>query len=150
VGTAVEILRTLQNLGVTVSVVSGERLRFEPADRIPADLIPTLREAKPDLLLALRKRQATCAPSCYEVDRGRWIHHPWDGCTTVPSPKWPDVAQTECKHCDGAGECSCPACNLRRTTEAVPCLMCQPRRRQAWLAATRPESPQCKCGKVLF
>lgn len=45
-----------------------------------------------------------------------------------------------CRHCDGAGECSCPACTLRRTEKPVPCLMCHPEKRQIWLAATRPET----------
>ena len=35
------------------------------------------------------------------------------------------------------GECLCPACTLQRTGNPVPCLVCQPQRRQAWLAATR-------------
>ena len=138
-GTAVQILQTLQGLGVTVSVVDGGRLRFEPADRIPADLIPSLRRAKPVLLEELRKRTATCSSSCYEVEPSRWVHHPWDGCKTPVSAMQPaDAPEVECQHCKGAGECSCPACTLRRTEGAVPCLMCQARRRQVWLAATRP------------
>jgi hypothetical protein len=44
-------------------------------------------------------RPATCVVSCYEVEPGTWIHHPWDGCRTpmpsakpAPAPKkepWP-------------------------------------------------------------
>ena len=45
----------------------------------------------------------------------------------------------QCRHCDGAGECDCPACTLRRTERPVPCLMCRSQRRQLWLTATRPE-----------
>jgi hypothetical protein len=45
----------------------------------------------------------------------------------------------ECRHCEGKGECGCPACTLRRTEKPVPCLMCHPADRQVWLAATRPE-----------
>jgi len=62
------------------------------------------------------------------------------------------IITAECRHCDGVGECSCPACNLRRMDRAVPCLMCRPLERRAWLAATRPEgcwhcsgSGECGC-----
>jgi hypothetical protein len=143
VDTAVQILQTLQGLGVTVSVVDGGRLRFEPGDRIPADLIPTLRQAKPALLEELRRFPASCSSSCYEIEPGRWIHHPWDGCETSVSARQSTVVPgVNCKHCNGAGECSCPACTLRRIEAAVPCLMCQPRKRQAWLAASRPDKRQ--------
>lgn len=64
----------------------------------------------------------------------------------------PTAKPAECKHCEGRGECDCPACTLRRTEKAVPCLMCHPVERQAWLAATRPEgcwhcggSGKCGC-----
>jgi hypothetical protein len=50
------------------------------------------------------------------------------------------VEPAECRHCGAAGECACPACNLRRTDKPVPCLMCHPADRQVWLAATRPET----------
>jgi len=48
------------------------------------------------------------------------------------------LAQPRCEHCGGKAECDCPACTLRRTSNAVPCLMCRPKQRQLWLAATRP------------
>jgi hypothetical protein len=32
---------------------------------------------------ALRSRPVACASSCYEIEPGRWIHHPWNGCTTI-------------------------------------------------------------------
>jgi hypothetical protein len=137
VGTAVQILQTLQSLGVTVTEVDGERLRFEPADRIPADLIPRLRAAKLELLEALRKGPAACSPFCYEVEPGRCIHHSEHGCKTAVSPKRATgVPQAECEHCDGSGACDCPACTLRRTPKAVPCLMCHPQERQKWLTST--------------
>jgi hypothetical protein len=49
------------------------------------------------------------------------------------------IQPAQCCHCEGKGECDCPACTLRRTEKPVPCLMCHPQERQAWLAATRPE-----------
>jgi hypothetical protein len=48
------------------------------------------------------------------------------------------VEPARCAHCEGKGECDCPACNLRRTDKAVPCSMCRWQERQVWLAATRP------------
>lgn len=38
-----------------------------------------------------------------------------------------DSSETRpCRHCDGTGMCSCPACTLRRTDGPAPCSMCQP------------------------
>jgi len=60
--------------------------------------------------------------------------------------------RANCRHCSGLAECPCPACTLRRTDKAVPCLMCRPKERQVWLAATRPQGCwhcggtwRCKC-----
>jgi hypothetical protein len=82
-----------------------------------------------------------------------WEKSPFPPAAIPPTLSSPAaIPQPECKHCDGAGVCNCPACNLRRTTDAVPCLMCHPLERQVWLAATRPEgcwhcsgSGECKC-----
>lgn len=52
-----EILATLQNWGVKVEVI-GDRLRFQPASRIPPDLVLRIREEKPAILEALRSRPA--------------------------------------------------------------------------------------------
>ena len=41
------------------------------------------RDGKPAILEAFRRRPVTCATSCYETESGRWIHHPWNGCTTI-------------------------------------------------------------------
>jgi len=79
--TATQIIETLTQLGVTLRA-NGDRLRIEPASRVPADLLLRIREAKPEILAVIRNRPATCAASCYEVEPGRWIHHPWDGCVT--------------------------------------------------------------------
>jgi len=49
------LLETLRSLGVTVKVVAGERVRLEPASRIPAELVPQIREAKPEIIAALRR-----------------------------------------------------------------------------------------------
>jgi len=106
---ALEILETLRCLGITVELSGADRLRLQPASRIPPDLLPRIREAKPEILAALAR-------------------------PTVP------LHSAECRHCEGKGECDCPACTLRRTQKPVPCLMCRPADRQVWLAATRPET----------
>ncbi len=77
-----ELLKTLGEQGVTVTA-NGDKVRVEPASKLPADLIPRIRESKPEILAALRKRPPACAASCYEVEPGKWIHHPWHRCTTI-------------------------------------------------------------------
>jgi putative DNA primase/helicase len=44
-------------------------------------------EHKPEIIRALSARPATCSTSCYEVEPGRWIHRPWDGCTSIEAPE---------------------------------------------------------------
>jgi hypothetical protein len=146
------ILNELKSIGVTVTQVGADKIMIEPASIVSLELKERLRAHKAEVLAALKARPATCAASCYEVKPGRWIHHPWDGCKAARELQPSAVPQSVCRHCNGMGECSCPACNLRRTTDAVPCLMCHPLERQVWLAATRPEgcwhcsgSGKCKC-----
>jgi hypothetical protein len=152
VAAAVRILETLRTLGVTVTVIGPDRLRLEPASLIPQDLVSRIREEKPAILEALRKRPATCGPTCYELEPGRWIHHPWNGCVTAASPKPVAIAQADCRHCDGKGECACAACNLRRTSEPAPCCSCQNADHQAWVTETMEQTcwhcdgkGACKC-----
>jgi hypothetical protein len=146
------LLEEVRQLGVEIAVVNGI-VAVRPAENLPARLREQLRVHKSEILEVLRSRPATCGPTYYEIGRGRWIHHPWDGCKTPVSPNTLNPAtQAECKHCNGTGECSCPACTLRRTERPVPCLMCEPERRQIWLAASRKEgcwhcggSGKCGC-----
>jgi hypothetical protein len=78
-----DLLETLNRLGVTVRVVERERVRLEPASRIPAEMIPRIRQAKAEIIEALRARPATCAPSCHKVstpepsDQGECIASNW-------------------------------------------------------------------------
>src|SRR5438094_10279943 len=116
-----EILATLTELGVTVKVIGPDRLRLEPADRIPDELKPRIIESKPAILDTLRKRSATCAASCYEVEPGKWIHHPWQGCTTVPKPEPPRQVERECWHCGGSKQCNCIACLDGNNSYDGPC-----------------------------
>lgn len=65
-GTATQIIETLTQLGVTLRA-NGDRLRLEPASKVPADLLPHIRQAKAEILAALSKpvqHPASGAP-CY-------------------------------------------------------------------------------------
>jgi hypothetical protein len=82
----------------------------------------SIRAAKPAVLEALRSRPATCAASCYEIDAGRWIHHPWDGCTTIqPEVGELHKVQEMCWHCHGQKRCDCIACWQAGPSECVTC-----------------------------
>ena len=78
--TGVQILQSLRSLGVTVAAVGLDRLRLEPASKIPAEMIPRIREAKPAILEALRTGLAACGSphcaGCYDAGDGRKIHPP--------------------------------------------------------------------------
>ncbi len=119
-----QLLETLNRLGVGVRVVAGDRIRLEPASKIPADLLPRIRKAKPEIIAALRNgRPATCAASCYQVEPGRWIHHPWDGCTTgkAEAEKPQRQVQVECWHCRGERKCGCITCWHGRPGDCAAC-----------------------------
>jgi hypothetical protein len=105
---ASEILATLAQLGVSIRA-NGDHLWLEPASRIPPELVFLIVEVKPQILEALAR----------------------------PTPAQP-AEPARCAHCEGAGECNCPACTLRRTTEPTPCSMCRWEDHRLWLAATRP------------
>lgn len=78
---AAELLSELQRRGVSVRA-EGCALKLKPAKALDAALLEPVREAKPEILRILSNRPPTCAETCYEVEPGRWIHHPWDGCVT--------------------------------------------------------------------
>jgi hypothetical protein len=144
----VEILAELQRRGVSVEV-HGDMLRLRPKRLLDVELLARVRQHKAEVLYVLSRRPASCAASCYEIEPGRWIHRAWDGCNTQPRPQpVVSVPSVECRHCGGAGECFCPTCTLRRTEKPVPCLMCRPEKRQAWLAATRPEGRDSENGRA--
>jgi hypothetical protein len=108
------LLEEVRQFGVEITIVNGI-VAVRPAENLPARLREQLRAHKPEILEALRSRPATY------------------------SLTWQPIPQAECPHCEGRGECDCPACTLRRTEKPVPCLMCHPQKRQTWLAATRPK-----------
>jgi hypothetical protein len=85
--TGAQILESLRSLGVTVEAIGPDRLRLQPASKIPAELVPRIREAKPAILEVLRSRlvevgsgDAACGSphcaGCYEVESGARIHPP--------------------------------------------------------------------------
>jgi hypothetical protein len=55
---ALEVLETLSALGVTVRVIPPNTLRLEPASKVPADLLPRIRESKPAILKVLHSSPA--------------------------------------------------------------------------------------------
>jgi hypothetical protein len=98
---AAEILETLESLGVAVEVIGPDRLRLQPASNIPPNLVPRIREAKPEILEALQRRRVISseetraevgkAISCrYDWQPGYWglrlhcvAHHHPTGTATV-------------------------------------------------------------------
>lgn len=148
---AIEILETLQRLGISVEAIGPDRLRFQPASRIPTDLIPRIRESKAEILKVLSMRPATCAFTCYEIEPGRWIHRPWDGCKTLIAESAEAIIPTRadcgcngpvcrrcwlcaehcrclakeiCWHCGGEGCCGCTACWKTHAGEVARCVVC--------------------------
>jgi len=116
-----EFLESLRNLGVTVEAVGPDKLRLEPASKIPAEMVPRIREAKTAILEALLNRPATCSPDCYEVQLGDWIHRPHAGCITIR----PEASSAQhkvvvtCWHCRGEKRCRCISC--WQTGQCVTC-----------------------------
>jgi hypothetical protein len=67
-------------------------------------------------------RAATCAASCYEIEPGRWIHHPWDNCvTSMPLQLERRKAEAVCWHCDGERRCPCSTCWAGGPGECIAC-----------------------------
>ncbi len=115
------ILGELQRRGVSVTA-DGDALVLKPRRALDSDLLARVCEAKPAILETLRNRPATCAASCYEVEPGRWIHHPWDGCAT-PLPPQSEGRKVEavCWHCAGERRCGCSTCWTGGPGECVTC-----------------------------
>src|SRR5215471_17850428 len=82
--TAMEVLSELHRRGVSITA-DGDALVLKPRRAIDGELLAKVREHKPELIRALASRPVTCAPTCYQIERGCWIHRPWHGCTT-PMP----------------------------------------------------------------
>jgi hypothetical protein len=64
-------------------------------------------------------------PSCYEIEPGRWVHHPWNGCTTpMPPAKTTPVIEQTCWHCVGEGKCRCIGCSDATRGISDECTVC--------------------------
>lgn len=111
---SVQILETLRTLGVTVEVIGPDRLRLEPASKIPPELVSLIRQAKPQILEALKKHE--CGPECYSIRDGKRIHRPWsERCQAKIEKPVPRQIERTCWHCQGSGHCKCFVC-----AEALP------------------------------
>jgi hypothetical protein len=117
-----EILTELGRRGVSIAV-KGSNLCLKPRHALDDGLLARVREAKPAILEALRSRPVKCATSCYEIEPGRWIHHPWDGCTTVQPEAGGLLSKVreKCWHCHGEKRCDCIACWQAGPSECVAC-----------------------------
>ena len=129
-----EILAELSRRGVAIRA-EGQAIRLRPKAALDDDLLDRIRDAKAELLMVLRDRPATCAASCYEIEPGRWVHHPWNGCNTVlPRPaKAAQKTEQTCWHCGGKGKCDCVSCGrygARAEWTVGPCLPCEAQKRQ--------------------
>jgi hypothetical protein len=125
------ILEELKAIGVEV-LPHGSDLVIRPASKVPPELKERLRAHKAEVLAILKAgaastgaRRATCSPTCYEVEPGRWVHHPRDGCRTVPQMSAARSVERECWHCSGGGKCRCIVCCNPLTREAGECVPCK-------------------------
>jgi hypothetical protein len=138
----VEILETLRTLGITVTIIPPDRLRLQPASRIPPDLVPRIREAKPEILAELARpivavQPAECrhcedkgecdCPAC--TLRRTEKHVPCLMCRPLDRQVWLAATRPEtCWHCGGSGRCGCIACNPKE-----PCRTCGGLGRASWI-----------------
>jgi hypothetical protein len=124
---ASEILEELSRRGVAV-LADGETIRLKPTAPLDDGLLARVKAHKPEILAVLSSRPACCSATCYEIEPGRWIHHPWDGCTTpMPPAKAQPTAEKACWHCAGTGQCDCILCGRFKSHtiwEAGRCVPC--------------------------
>ena len=80
-------------------------------------------ESSPVVAEQAGTRPLTCSLTCYEIEPGRWVHHPWEGCRTPVLPAATqetieDRGQADyegplsrpCWHCSGSAVCLCIGC----------------------------------------
>lgn len=137
------LLEDLSRHSVRISLAPGNNLKLSGKGKPPEELLERLRVVKPLVVEVLRqqvqppdpaqghsteKRPITCAASCYLVEPGKWIHHPWDGCQTTAVNKEPPRRQIsqKCWHCGGQRICGCIACGERLSQgDKGECLACR-------------------------
>lgn len=109
-----QLLEELKAIGVEV-IPQGTNLPIRPASKVPVELKERLKAHKAEVLEAQNGRPGTCSPSCYQIEPRKWIHHPWQGCTTSAMPKREyRRVEAQCWHCSGAGACACITCAEER------------------------------------
>jgi TubC N-terminal docking domain len=109
---ATDLLEELSRRGVAAQA-DGETIRLKPRTLVDDDLLARVRAHKPEIVAVLSGRTDFCALTCYEIEPGCRIHHPWDGCKTCITPlpnNLPRKAQVACWHCTGSGKCACVSC----------------------------------------
>jgi hypothetical protein len=122
-----QIVSRLEQAGGKLSL-DGDRITYTipKGSQEAHEILSQLREHRERVAELLRNREATCAASCYEIELGRRIHRPWDGCHT-PTPSQPEGRKSEavCWHCGGERRCACSTCALEeRGRPAGPCAAC--------------------------
>jgi TubC N-terminal docking domain len=121
------ILAELSSRGVAVRADAGT-LRLKPKAALDNDLLARVQAHKPDILAVLLARPAACSPTCYEIEPGRWIRHPWDGCKTclTPQPRKPTLrVESVCWHCKGEKSCQCITCWSPASRGPGDCVACK-------------------------
>jgi hypothetical protein len=103
-----EVLTEFSRRGIRMRL-EGAAVKLSPKSALDAKLLARAREVKNEIVRMLSSRPETCSKECYEVERGRWIHRPWAGCTTRTSgaEALRRVAEVVCWHCLGMKHCSC-------------------------------------------
>jgi hypothetical protein len=97
---ALAILNELQRRGVSITA-DADDLVLKPRRAIDSELLARVRDHKLEIIRLLSVRPPACAPSCYEIEPGRWIHHPWDGCRTPITELAEPIVPTQV-------DCGCP------------------------------------------
>jgi hypothetical protein len=127
---AADILEELSRRGVAAQA-DGETIRLKPRAPLDDALLARVKEHKPQILAALSRRRALCSPTCYEIEPGRGIHHPWDGCKIPFTPlplEPPGIAPVACRHCGGSGKCACVSCGCfepHAVWKSGRCVLCE-------------------------
>lgn len=104
-----DILAELSSRSVTVRA-DGETLRLRPKAALDDVLLARVQAHKLEILAVLLGRPATCSLTCYEIEPGKWVHHPWEGCKPpVPSGQPFVPSRADCG-CDGPVCCRCFLC----------------------------------------
>jgi hypothetical protein len=101
------VLTEFSRRGIRMRLV-GAAVKLSPKSALDARLLAQARAVKNEIVRMLSSRRETCSKECYEVERGRWIHRPWAGCTPARAAEAPrQMAELICWHCLGTKRCSC-------------------------------------------